>query len=76
LILVSVRAVRIASVGEDGHSAFKHSQIQFSSINPRMMANDKSRLTRPHISPAGLTQVSGEVATGSQHTTFDAMNLL
>jgi autotransporter-associated beta strand protein len=27
------------------------------------------------LSPAGLTQVSGEVATGSQQTTFDAMNL-
>jgi uncharacterized protein with beta-barrel porin domain len=27
------------------------------------------------LGPAGLTQVSGEVATGSQQTTFDAMNL-
>jgi autotransporter-associated beta strand protein len=27
------------------------------------------------LSPAGLTQASGEVATGSQQTTFDAMNL-
>ena len=27
------------------------------------------------LSPAGLTQVSGEIATGSQQTTFDAMNL-
>jgi uncharacterized protein with beta-barrel porin domain len=27
------------------------------------------------LSPAGLTQVSGELATGSQQTTFDAMNL-
>jgi autotransporter-associated beta strand protein len=27
------------------------------------------------LTPAGLTQVSGEVATGSQQTTFDAMNL-
>jgi uncharacterized protein with beta-barrel porin domain len=26
------------------------------------------------LSPAGLTQVSGETATGSQQTTFDAMN--
>ncbi len=27
------------------------------------------------LTPAGLTQVSGEVATGAQQTTFDAMNL-
>jgi uncharacterized protein with beta-barrel porin domain len=27
------------------------------------------------LGPAGLTQASGEVATGSQQTTFDAMNL-
>jgi uncharacterized protein with beta-barrel porin domain len=27
------------------------------------------------LSPAGLTQVSGELATGSQQSTFDAMNL-
>src|ERR1700694_5477878 len=27
------------------------------------------------LGPAGLTQVSGEVVTGSQQTTFDAMNL-
>ena len=27
------------------------------------------------LSPAGLTQVSGELATGSQQATFDAMNL-
>jgi uncharacterized protein with beta-barrel porin domain len=27
------------------------------------------------LSPAGLTQVSGETATGSQQTTFDAMDL-
>src|ERR1700712_2846975 len=27
------------------------------------------------LTPAGLTQVSGELATGSQQTTFDAMNL-
>jgi fibronectin-binding autotransporter adhesin len=27
------------------------------------------------LTPAGLTQVSGEIATGSQQTTFDAMNL-
>jgi uncharacterized protein with beta-barrel porin domain len=27
------------------------------------------------LTPAGLSQVSGEVATGSQQTTFDAMNL-
>jgi autotransporter-associated beta strand protein len=27
------------------------------------------------LTPAGLTQVSGEVATGTQQTTFDAMNL-
>jgi T5SS/PEP-CTERM-associated repeat protein len=27
------------------------------------------------LTPAGLTQTSGEVATGSQQTTFDAMNL-
>ena len=26
------------------------------------------------LTPAGLTQISGEVATGSQQTTFDAMN--
>ncbi len=27
------------------------------------------------LTPAGLTQVSGETATGSQQATFDAMNL-
>jgi autotransporter-associated beta strand protein len=27
------------------------------------------------LTPAGLSQISGEVATGSQQTTFDAMNL-
>ena len=27
------------------------------------------------LTPAGLTQISGETATGSQQTTFDAMNL-
>jgi Autotransporter beta-domain len=27
------------------------------------------------LSPGGLTQVSGETATGTQQTTFDAMNL-
>ena len=27
------------------------------------------------LTPAGLTQASGELATGSQQTTFDAMNL-
>ena len=27
------------------------------------------------LTPAGLTQASGEIATATQHATFDAMNL-
>jgi uncharacterized protein with beta-barrel porin domain len=38
-------------------------------------ANGGIPLALATASPAGLTQVSGELATGSQQATFDAMNL-
>jgi uncharacterized protein with beta-barrel porin domain len=38
-------------------------------------SNGSIPLLLTNLSPAGLTQASGEPATGSQQTTFDAMNL-
>jgi hypothetical protein len=38
-------------------------------------ANGAIPLPFPSLTPAGLTQASGEVTTGSQQATFNAMNL-
>jgi uncharacterized protein with beta-barrel porin domain len=38
-------------------------------------ANPTTPMVFSGLTPAGLSQVSGELATGSQQTTFDAMNL-
>jgi uncharacterized protein with beta-barrel porin domain len=50
------------------------------SVNQRNVANALTSAFNagaavPLVTPAGLTQLSGETATGSQQTTFDAMNL-
>jgi uncharacterized protein with beta-barrel porin domain len=76
-----------SSLSYNGNNAYLNielTQAQYSglSINQRNVANALTNffnttggipLVFGSLTPAGLTQVSGELATGSQQTTFDAM---
>jgi autotransporter-associated beta strand protein len=76
-----------ASLGYDAHNAFLNVDLSFSipgglSGNQQNTANALTGFFNSTggipfafaaLSPAGLTQVSGETAVGSQQTTFDAM---
>jgi len=75
----------------DAHDAFLNIKLSFVpppsgslNINQQNVANALTNFFNSTgsipavfaaLGPAGLTQISGEVATGSQQTTFDAMNL-
>jgi uncharacterized protein with beta-barrel porin domain len=78
-----------ASLSYDAHDVFLNLAIGFATPaglngNQQNVANALSNFFNSTggipavfgtLTPAGLTQASGEVATGSQQTTFDAMNL-
>jgi T5SS/PEP-CTERM-associated repeat protein len=75
-----------ASLGYDAHDAFLNLTMNPAAGlngNQQSVANALTNafnagglpLVFFGLSPAALTQASGEVATGSQQTTFDAMNL-
>ncbi|MET3910821.1 uncharacterized protein with beta-barrel porin domain [Bradyrhizobium sp. S3.3.6] len=76
-----------ASLGYDPNNVFLDLALNYGgglNINQQNVANALTRyfnttgglpLTLANLSPSGLTQASGESATGSQQTTFNAMNL-
>jgi autotransporter-associated beta strand protein len=78
-----------ASLGYDAHDVFLNLTLGFSpptamNINQRNVANALTDFFNRTggipavfgtLTSAGLTQLSGELATGSQQTTFDAMGL-
>jgi autotransporter-associated beta strand protein len=78
-----------ASLSYDAHDVFLNLQLGFApptqlNVNQQNVANALVNFFNrtggipavfASLTPAGLTQVSGEIATGSQQTTFDAMNL-
>jgi uncharacterized protein with beta-barrel porin domain len=78
-----------ASLSYDAHDVFLNLVLGFVApgglnVNQQNVANALSNffnstgaipLVFGGLTPAGLTQASGEVATGTQQTTFDAMNL-
>ena len=78
-----------ASLSYDLNNVYLNLALSFSppgglNINQQNVANTVTNffnstggipLAFASLSPAGLTQVSGELATGSQQGTFDAMNL-
>ena len=78
-----------ASLSYDLNNVYLNFALSFSppgglNINQQNVANTVTNffnstggipLAFASLSPAGLTQVSGELATGSQQGTFDAMNL-
>ena len=78
-----------ASLGYDAHDVFLNLQLGFApptqlNGNQQNVANALVNFFNrtggipavfASLTPAGLTQASGEIATGSQQTAFDAMNL-
>jgi autotransporter-associated beta strand protein len=79
-----------SSLSYDGNDAYLNVRLNFTppsgnlNVNQQNVANALTGFFNrtggipaafAALSPAGLTQASGEVATGSQQTTFDAMNL-
>ncbi|QQO34035.1 autotransporter domain-containing protein [Bradyrhizobium diazoefficiens] len=76
-----------ASLSYDPNNVFLDLALNYGgglNINQQNVANALTRyfnssgslpVTLANLSPAGLTQASGESATGSQQTTFNAMNL-
>jgi uncharacterized protein with beta-barrel porin domain len=78
-----------ANLSYDAHDAYLNLTLGFSvpaglNVNQQNVANALSNFFNATggipmvfgaLTPAGLTQVSGELATGSQQATFDAMNL-
>jgi uncharacterized protein with beta-barrel porin domain len=80
-----------STLSYDAHNAFLNIQLVFVpppsgslNINQQNVANALTNFFNATgsipavfaaLGPAGLTQASGEVATGTQQTTFDAMNL-
>src|SRR5665213_1916501 len=79
----------VATLSYDPNHAFLNFAVDFSgvpglNVNQRNVGNALTNffnangclpLTFATLSPAGLSQVSGETATGTQQATFDAMNL-
>jgi uncharacterized protein with beta-barrel porin domain len=77
------------SVSYDAHDAYLNFTLNYNAIgglsgNQQAVGNALSNAFSAggglpaifaSLTPGGLTQVSGETATGSQQTTFDAMNL-
>jgi autotransporter-associated beta strand protein len=78
-----------ANLSYDAHDAYLNLVLGFSvptglNVNQQNVANALSNFFNATggipmvfggLTPAGLTQVSGELATGSQQATFDAINL-
>ncbi|MDN3277420.1 autotransporter domain-containing protein [Frankia sp. RB7] len=76
-----------ATLSYDPHNVFLDLSLSYGrglNINQQNVANALTRyfntagslpVALANLSPAGLTQASGESATGSQQTTFNAMNL-
>jgi uncharacterized protein with beta-barrel porin domain len=76
-----------SSLSYDAHHAFLNLALNFGSNlngNQQAVANALANFFNTTggipgvfgtLTPAGLTQISGETATGTQQTTFDAMNL-
>jgi uncharacterized protein with beta-barrel porin domain len=78
-----------ANLSYDAHDAYLNLVLGFGvptglNVNQQNVANALTNLFNATggipmvfgaLTPAGLTQVSGELATGSQQATFDAMNL-
>ncbi|MET4065772.1 uncharacterized protein with beta-barrel porin domain [Bradyrhizobium sp. S3.2.6] len=76
-----------ASLGYDPNNVFLDLALNYGgglNINQQNIANALTRyfnttgslpVTLANLSPSGLTQASGESTTGSQQTTFNAMNL-
>jgi uncharacterized protein with beta-barrel porin domain len=76
-----------ASLSYDPHNVFLDLSLSYGTglnVNQQNVANVLARyfdangslpVALANLSPAGLTQASGESATGSQQTTFNAMNL-
>jgi uncharacterized protein with beta-barrel porin domain len=88
--VVSNMANLQSTLSYDAHDAFLNIKLSFVPPSGSLNANQQNvgnALTNffnstgsipaafAALGPAGLTQASGEVATGSQQTTFDAMNL-
>ncbi|MFC4921197.1 MULTISPECIES: autotransporter outer membrane beta-barrel domain-containing protein [Bradyrhizobium] len=76
-----------ATLSNDPHNVFLDLSLSYGSglnVNQQAVANVLTHyfdstgslpLAFANLSPSGLTQASGESATGSQQTTFNAMNL-
>jgi autotransporter-associated beta strand protein len=78
-----------ATLSYDAHDAYLNVVLALSQLpglngNQRSVANTLSNFFNTNggiamafatLAPAGLTQAAGETATGTQQTTFDAMNL-
>ena len=89
LATTNIPAAFKEALSYDAHDVFLNLVLDFSAIpglnqNQRNVgnalgsffnANGSIPLVFGGLTPGGLTQVSGELATGSQQTTFDAMNL-
>jgi autotransporter-associated beta strand protein len=79
----------VASLSYDANHAYLNFGVDFSgvpglNVNQRNVGNALSNFFNANggipvvfatLSPSGLAQASGELATGSQQATFDAMNL-
>ena len=80
----------MATLSYDANNAYLNLALDLSRRQPASTSTSRMSATRCRISstatggipvafggltPAGLTQVSGETATGSQQATFDAMNI-
>ncbi|MFH1345380.1 MAG: autotransporter outer membrane beta-barrel domain-containing protein, partial [Pseudomonadota bacterium] len=88
LVNTNLPAGFISSLSYNGTNAFLNLNLAFAlpgggNINQQNVANALTNffnstgsipLVFGGLTPAGLTQISGETATGSQQTTFDAMN--
>jgi T5SS/PEP-CTERM-associated repeat protein len=88
LVTTNLPSIFSASLSYDAHDAFLDLTLNSGNSNGLNgnQQNVANALTNAFnagglplvflgLTPAGLTQASGEVATGSQQTTFDAMNL-
>ncbi len=85
LVTTNLPSIFSASLSYDAHDAFLDLTLNSGNLNGNQQ-NVANALTNAFnagglpllflgLTPTGLTQASGEVATGSQQTTFDAMNL-
>jgi T5SS/PEP-CTERM-associated repeat protein/autotransporter-associated beta strand protein len=89
LVNTNLPASVSASLSYDALDAFLNLKVNFAipgglNVNQQNVANALTNFFNANggiplvfaaLTPAGLTQASGELATGSQQTTFDAMNM-